>query len=163
MLPCARQPTIPALSSAPTSPIRFSPGGLFRYRGAEKDRGNLIPRSIGRASRMGPQDITSKAKPSPQPLDLILSNRADCIYVVDHSYNFAILHSTPQFYQTHTADQRPRYESKIGRKAHFDFCFLLNVTRWTFAEPDYFGHGEYEMRMCHLIHADRPPLYLHFL
>lgn len=127
MLPCARQPDHTGFESRTHEPDQVLTWRAFCYRGAEKDRGNLIPRSMSRASRMGPQDITSKAKPSPQLLDLILSNRADCIYVVDQSYNFAILHSTAQFYQTHTADQRPCYESKIGRKAPCDFCLLLNL------------------------------------
>ena len=115
---------------------------------------------------MTPRELVSKAKANPQLLDLVLSNSADCIYVVDQDHEIAFLHSTPQIPQPDKPRGKTCYETIMGRNSPCDFCPISkNGSTQPLQTSAIFSRGEkqYEVRISPLTYRDGTSLYLHFL
>jgi hypothetical protein len=115
---------------------------------------------------MNPRELAFKAKARPDLLDLVLSNSADCIYVVDQDYHFAFLHSPRQFSRSSSANGKRCYESVMGRSVPCDFCPFSKAAGTqslpTITSFDREGK-KYELKISPLIGGEERPLYLHFL
>ena len=115
---------------------------------------------------MTPRELVSKAKANPQLLDLVLSNSADCIYVVDENHEIAFLHFTPQIPQSDKPPGKTCYETIMGRNSPCDFCPISkNGSTQPLQSSAIFSRGEkqYEVRISPLTYRDGTSLYLLFL
>jgi len=115
---------------------------------------------------MTPRELVSKAKANPELLDLVLSNSADCIYVVDQNHEIAFLHATPQIPQSDKPGGKTCYETIMGRNSPCDFCPISkNGSTQALQASAIFSRGEkhYGVRMSPLTYGDGTSLYLLFL